>query len=426
MDRRRRFARHTGFSTGSALPASITQIGSRVNIAVSKITTTSTTANRAVKVAFRNGRKAMKDIRLVYANFYHNFSGAELTDVGTAAVRGSFELVSGGGRLEPTWGGAPGYVSIPAAGIAISDPIPAATCGAFAEFFVHTLWTVTATEGAPTSSYYLSAARSEGFSQSATLSTVEDVFTGASAYGSPTGLNSVGPVGILGTPVDGSPVECVFLLGDSIGYGAAEVVTEGDTYGNRGYVARGFGSEGYYLWNMARPGATIASVRVGNSPVKLALFQDYASHLLYELGENSLGVGNVLTDWESAVTDWKAARAGAKAVASKVLCKTSSTDSWATEANQTVAANDQYVATITTGKPRFNLRLAIDDLITSGLLEGAVDALPYVKEPGTEDKWITTGAANYATSDGLHPSEATHTLGAQATIDAINLGLFDP
>lgn len=410
-------------SSGGSVP--VVQIGSRANASISKITTNSTSANRAAKIYFRNGRKAMKDIRIVYANFYHGSSGQELTDVGTAAVRGSFELASGGGRLEPTWSGVAGYVSIPAGGIAVSDPIPGSSCEAFGDFFVHTLWTVAAGDGAPSASYYLNASRNEGFLQNATLATVENAFTGASSYGSPTGLNCVGPIGILGTPVDGSQTECILALGDSLAYGSAEPTADGDAYGNRGYISRGCGEEGYYIWNLARPGGTIASMLVGNSPVKLALFQDYATHLLYELGENSLSVGDVLADYESAVTAWKAAKAGIKVVGAKVLCKTTSTDSWATDGNQTVGTNDQYVATITPFKYRFNLRLTIDALISTGLLEGAIDALPYVKSLTAEDKWLTNGTPNYANADAIHPSVAGHVLAKQAIIDAINAGLFD-
>ena len=46
-------------------------------------------------------------------------------------------------------------------------------------------------------------------------------------------------------------------------------------------------------------------------------------------------------------------------------------------------------------------------------LDAVIDANVCVEDPANPGKWVTTGAANYPTTDGTHPSPALHLLASQ-------------
>ncbi len=78
--------------------------------------------------------------------------------------------------------------------------------------------------------------------------------------------------------------------------------------------------------------------------------------------------------------------------------RTTSSDSWATLGNQTVVSNTAACATFNA-----NRRASPSSLGMAGLLDAAL-----VSESGSTGKWVVTGAASYATSDGVHPSTAIY------------------
>ncbi len=88
------------------------------------------------------------------------------------------------------------------------------------------------------------------------------------------------------------------------------------------------------------------------------------------------------------------------------------TDSWATEANQTTYGN--------WGVAGFRAQLVTQAAtwIGNGTINGFAS---HTAEKGVDlSKWIVTGAANYATADGIHPSTATHDLMVPETRTAID------
>ncbi len=208
------------------------------------------------------------------------------------------------------------------------------------------------------------------------------------------------------------PIPSVAILGDSIADGAGETGT-GDNNGNYGWVCRG-------LWNVGSDNSAIPYMRLtragdgalsyfqGKGQRRLALLR-YVSHVIVQLGVND-AAGNDLSACQARLQFlWTACKTRGKKVYQCLLTPyTTSTDSFATAANQTP------VTAFAVGGVRDQLNSWIISQVGQGLLDGVINPNPYVEDANSPGKWISNGTANYATSDGIHPSSTLHALAAQA------------
>jgi hypothetical protein len=97
---------------------------------------------------------------------------------------------------------------------------------------------------------------------------------------------------------------------------------------------------------------------------------------------------------------------------------TSSTDAYATLANQSVNAG--YAADAATVKANMAAYFA-SGYANGGLTGGMIDVRAALVDPVETDKWVVNGSANYAVStDNVHPTPAGHALAAVAIGNYLN------
>lgn len=141
-----------------------------------------------------------------------------------------------------------------------------------------------------------------------------------------------------------------------------------------------------------------------------------ASHVIFALGINDITqnrtLQNLIDDYTAAVLEIR--KAGfLKIGVIKILPKTTSTDAWATTANQTPAAGHEIGG----------IREQINDWFsTSGLFDFVLD--PYAPTvaiyiPGVGWVW-----AAGQTSDGIHPKTTAHAFIAAAMPDPASIGIY--
>lgn len=207
-----------------------------------------------------------------------------------------------------------------------------------------------------------------------------------------------------------SPSEKVFVIaGDSIAYGANESATA-NTYYGIGYMQRSLSQSDHSLprasINIARHSSQSTALVTANSLAKLMPYCAYGNTALVMYGTNDIYSGGVSlatlqTRMGSVFTELRTQ--GIETIlVSHLMPRSTSTDSFATTANQT----------ITTGWNTGETANLYNDWVDT-LCGGDADyAFAPTSARDTVDplKWAVTGAANYATSDGLHPSTAIHIL----------------
>jgi hypothetical protein len=85
--------------------------------------------------------------------------------------------------------------------------------------------------------------------------------------------------------------------------------------------------------------------------------------------------------------------------------RTTSTDDWATEANQTV-----YDSNFAPGGPRDQLNALIKAAVGMNFLTNFIDVAAQVQAGDNIDIWLVNGTSGYCTNDGLHPLGTCHAL----------------
>lgn len=250
---------------------------------------------------------------------------------------------------------------------------------------------------------------------------------------SPAVVSQVDATGVMSNPAGGStaivgavpyallgiattPMVSVGILGDSIADGQGDQLTFSSS-GAVGFVQRGLdGVNGYSVpwisWSV--PSNRLQFDTTANGPSKRTFFP-YITHLICELGTNDIGNGRTLVQMQADLTD---ICNGAKAITGPygtrtqvAVCtigpRTSSTDSWATTANQTPVSGYELGGIC----DQYNSWLVTQEGI---LFDKLIDTRSICRDPVLTDRWAVTGAANYATNDGLHPRGAMHALMAVA------------
>lgn len=248
----------------------------------------------------------------------------------------------------------------------------------------------------------------------AVVSQVAATGTMTTPSGGTTANSGSPPFLIIGVPA--SPIPSVVFIGDSIATGKGD--TAASAFGSLGYISRGL---------EAVNGHTVPSQKISvgsdsyvfntiqKAPRKRNIIQ-YATHVIIQLGTNDVAsavtLATIQGQLNQLMTDIKSMTGPyGKAPKIAVCCllpETTSTDTWMTAANQTP------VAGFTSGGVRDTYNTWIKSIVGAGLIDAVIDANVYVEDQGNLNKWITTGAANYPTTDGVHPSTATAILAAQA------------
>lgn len=278
--------------------------------------------------------------------------------------------------------------------------------------------------------FYIRYAESTEFaSQSVMVGTCGQATGDASIY-SPSAVSQIAGTGALTTPTGGTsanyntacfvgipaaPMAAVGIIGDSIPSGTGD--TSNLTTGALGFVERGLDSvNGNTVpsLNMSEGSWKYQYATIDTSP-RIRAFWPFVTHLLIELGTNDVAAGTSLSTVQTYLTNMvTAARATMspygkplKIAVSTLMPRTTSTDSWATAANQTPVAG----FTIGGVRDQYNAWLVTQ---VGTLIDAVVDVNIYIEDQANPSKWLTNGAANYPTTDGVHPTSAFHILAATA------------
>jgi lysophospholipase L1-like esterase len=218
------------------------------------------------------------------------------------------------------------------------------------------------------------------------------------------------PSAIIGTPLDISH-KAVSIEGDSISVGSGSATNQrnasyADTpntpYGG-GFIQRALANKIPYI-HVGRGGETAIGAATGR--YLRMTHQHRCSSTIVEYGVNDITGGVSLSQLQNALLDiWKAASARGSAVFQTTITPvTTSTDAWATTANQTVTANELK-------------RTQLNDWIRTvpAPLTGYFEIADIAETSRNSGIWKAAG-----TADGTHPTEAMYELlKAGITIDKL-------
>lgn len=221
-----------------------------------------------------------------------------------------------------------------------------------------------------------------------------------------------GPLAVIGRAL--TPVPSVALVGDSIFQGLNDAIP-GDGNGNYGWVERGLwqawkgGTVGQY--RAVRAGDTLALNTRVNAYRKRLLLQ-YATHAIFGLGNNDAASSNLAAIQPRLQENWSSAKyRGARVYQALLSPRTTSTDSWATAANQT------FVSGFEVGGLRDQVNAWIRTQVGQGLLDGIIDPNTVWEDQANPGKWKSDGTtANLYTQDGIHPVAFSYALAGSQVV----------
>ena len=186
----------------------------------------------------------------------------------------------------------------------------------------------------------------------------------------------------------------VMIIGDSHPSGLGDSYTRADgSYGTVG------GALNVYPWaQMVQWGGSPADYLAGAGPLQAELVQ-YATDVVVELGGNHLFDGDTAAFTLAQQAAIKALYPTKTFHLTTISPKTTSTDNWATLANQTVIANESELQA-------YNIAVLANAMGYSTPIN-----LATVMEstPGS-GKWKVDGTANKYTVEGVHPSQFCYAL----------------
>ena len=228
---------------------------------------------------------------------------------------------------------------------------------------------------------------------------------------------------LLGRFVSGDPMTWT-CLGDSTADASTDTLTGNGYAGqfSRALINDAFnGGYGAGI-GMAASGAKAQMWTGGSNVTKATAYWKYTKGAVESFGANHFnigaGAGDSLVTIQGVVQSlWTMLRAQGitEILRLTVRSRTTSTDLWATLANQTPISADYDTGGLA---EQFNTWLSTQ---ISGTAISAVLPLTTSRHPSDDWSWPVTGAANYATPDGIHPSSAIHALEATALRAAMAL-----
>ena len=343
-----------------------------------------------------------RDLRLVFANTWLSASNVEYSQ-SAVAIKAAIETSAG--YVPVYFNGADTAVLGAQARVVISDPI-GVVMPVGGSAWVRASYTVASGDKFVLNAVGLGV---DGTKDSRVVGTESAWGTGALS-GNFSGVYGAAPAAILGTPlVDSAPG--IIIIGDSIARGDGDNPSTGSNHTEGGYIRRAlYGQLGYTI-NAISGSDSSAFVFPGNT-LRTSLFK-YHTHAICEYGINGIGASldtqkaNLLALWTLL------ANHGLKVFQTTITPKTTSTDSWATVANQTVTANESK-------------RTALNDWIRtcpsplSGVFEAA--DIVEVNAQGVQTRNGGFWPAGW-TGDGTHPNTAANAAMA-ACIDLTKMRLI--
>ncbi len=342
-------------------------------------------------------RSAITTLKVAFPNFYvpgglNGGSFSETAPGGNATIKAAIEYNGASSQL--LWSGSAsvtvtdGTISALSDALTISIPKDAA-------FFVRCYYSNSAgvlyNPGTGDMSSTSGADNSNGESyRIGSAVTDETLSTGAIANGTLTDGRIYCPILIVTTTTRPS----VLLLGDSHQHGYHDAYT--GTSGDRGLLARAFGALGGYC-ELGTGGAK-ASDFIASHTLRVSL-APYFSHVACVFGTNDITNGvsasTVVTNLQTIAGYFP----NNLVWVGTIPPVSTSTDSWATTANQTTESHNanrvSLNGSIRTGISGFNRSLEIADILESARDSG---------------KWIVDGSANTYTDDGTHGTNTAHLL----------------
>ena len=200
----------------------------------------------------------------------------------------------------------------------------------------------------------------------------------------------------------------VLILGDSRDWGFTDTH---DSSGDLGDIARSIGPAYGYI-NAACAGDTLSAFITAHT--QRAALQQYVSHVVFGDPINALRSGGSGQNQSAATTLGQLQTILGYFPTKRCLTtttggpNTTSTDSWATVANQTINANNAEIAAYNTA-----IRAGVANSV------GYFDIMSAVESSSASGKWWVTGVASATTTDGLHSTQAGY-------LRIKNSGAIDP
>lgn len=343
-------------------------------------------------------RSPVTSLQVAFPNWYINWSGATFTEAGTGGIMtltAGIENSAGNASLgQFLWSGIPAATVADGATSALSDPL-SVSLAAGDSFFIRSFYTTTnafviCDTGTGVGAAVTGADASNG--EQWRVNTTDQT----TGFGSLTG-------GALGTGLCYRPCLLVatladdtksfLFIGDSRAYGFRDVYTS--TSSDKGQLSRAVGTSFGYT-NCGIP-SDKASLFLTSHARRLA-FAQYFSHVICEYGFNDLNGGDTAAQTAASLASTYALFS-IPVYQSTINCNTTSTDSWATTANQTIPGVNASRVTLNNTYIR-----AVNIAGMTGYLEVA-DVLESARDSG---KWAINGTANWYTDDGTHETNTAN------------------
>jgi len=161
-----------------------------------------------------------------------------------------------------------------------------------------------------------------------------------------------------------------------------------------GAIAQGVAGGGVPYLNTSRAGASALATTINEHVQRALLLNRFCDRILFDLGTNDFVAGQTAAQVEANRAIIQGYTPGKLFYPTTVSPRTTSSDSWATAGNQTVLASEAQRTT-------YNNNLLATGTVTYGFI-GNLKPFNEV----AAGKWLTNGAANYPTNDGVHGSGA--------------------
>jgi lysophospholipase L1-like esterase len=204
----------------------------------------------------------------------------------------------------------------------------------------------------------------------------------------------------------------VIGIGDSILDGTGDAspvpVISGFGFFNRAALDS-TGANTIATFNLTRHGQSASHFASTTFASRQHQFLPFANVVVEEYGTNDLGgggTGSVTAIIENTGKIWDKARAAGvqRIVRTKLMPRTTSTDSWTTLAGQTP------VTGWGAGGKRDDINASFAASLAAGKIDALVDSFAAIGDPSDYTRWLTNGTVKYTTTDGTHVSPAGNAL----------------
>lgn len=202
----------------------------------------------------------------------------------------------------------------------------------------------------------------------------------------PASMYNLLPVAILGYTRRPS----IYVCGDSRSFGVNDTA---DTSLDMGIICRSIGADFAYI-NGSASGDSLQ--RFFASHARRLELSRFCSHIVNALGINDVGAGRTAGQIQADYVSVNTLFPGKPVFGVTLNPQSTSTDNWATITRQTPFTRNA-------------VRIAINDWQRSRMaptFSGYFEIADVVESARNSGQWIVNGSANYATSDGVHETQA--------------------